>query len=132
MDSILEVLVSRPDSSKASPTNVFELMAHEKGFNNRDVFIMCSQMVMDGYIDDIVQDYAINVKGILFWDEGKGGYVKKAIKDALDDARIIRNEMLLRNYTLVLACGTVALVLAEITIHWDAFYSQILKWFSCH
>jgi len=70
--------------------------------------------------------HRITFEGYLFIQEGK--YTRKKIKDDADDARIIRNEKLLRNYTLSLALGTGALVLVEIVIHWEEFSHQILKW----
>ena len=62
--------------------------------------------------------YKVTLKGILFYDNGKGGYEQKKIKDKKESIRKDHNEKLLRDYTLFLALGSVALAIIELIRFW--------------
>lgn len=94
--------------------------------------ILLNKLVKDEYVTynehrQLNEGYEITAEGLMF-----EGYVKQDINDALDDARIIHNETRLRNYTLVLAVGTVGLVIMEFLTHWKELNELRVFFCGCH
>lgn len=117
LDLILAVLLLETPDNYIEYNMIFT--KHNKFYklSNRDKFAIIQKLIDDGYVKQFeiennnIQNYYITLSGILFFDNGKGGYVKQK-----------RNKKLLScwNYTknVILILGTIsAFILAVLEIN---------------
>ncbi len=93
---------------------------------DREYGMLMDKLKNDKYIEFHERGVIIiTIEGLMFIDSG--GYTQQKINRNREHDRNALNEKRLVTYTVVLAFGTLLLVLAEVAIHWHEFRHFFLK-----
>jgi len=83
-----------------------------------EIQLLFENLLSNGHISGI-DPLIISYQGLILINNG--GYIQQKKDKLSEKRRIIRNDRLLANGTVVLAIGTIGLLIWEILIHWNEF-----------
>lgn len=117
LDLTLEVLFIETPYSHIEYNDLFSRNAVLRNLSNRDKLAVIQKLVKDGYAsrfettDKDIFRYYITVEGILFFDNGKGGYIKN--KKLKKEDWIIKKS----TFLLLLATSITSVVYTSIKVN---------------